>query len=51
MQADAVAREAFCGLAACPSQAYATLACKLKDNHLVNGCPERARLTSYTLSS
>ena len=25
MQADAIAREAFCGLAGCPPQAYATL--------------------------
>ena len=40
MQADAVAGDAFCRLAACPSQAYATLACNLKFNHFVNGCPE-----------
>ena len=36
MQADTVAREAFCRLAACPSQAYATLACKLGLLHLVD---------------
>ena len=51
MQADTVAREAFCGHICCPSQAYATLACKQCSIHLAELIywPLQAHLTHIEL--